>query len=107
MTGLKFDTESVPDDKFDARLAELDSALSGGLPVPIRVSSPGASGGHFVLVVGGEAGPPRVYSIHDPWDGKIIKASEADIKGKRLNIAGWTQITHIYKPSADVPAVGS
>jgi hypothetical protein len=107
VTGLKFDTETVPDDKFDARLAELDSALSGGLPVPIRVSSPGASGGHFVLVVGGEQGPPRVYSIHDPWDGKIIKASETDIKAKKLNIAGWTQITHIYKPSADVPAVGS
>ena len=107
VTGLKFDTEDVPDDKFDARLAELDSALSGGLPVPIRVSSPGATGGHFVLVVGGELGPPRVYSIHDPWDGKIIKASEADIKAKKLNIAGWTQITHIYKPSADVPTVGS
>jgi hypothetical protein len=107
VTGLKFDVESVPDDKVDARLAELDSALSGGLPVPIRVSSPGANGGHFVLVVGEEKGPPRVYSIHDPWDGKIIKASEADIKAKKLNIAGWTEITHIYKPSPDLPAPGS
>lgn len=97
-TGLTFDTESVTDKTVNDALSDIDATLNKGLPVPIRVG--GASGGHAVLVVSMEAGPPRLYSIHDPWDGKIVKVTEDEIRKKTFNIAGWNQMTHVFKPKA-------
>ena len=102
-TGVKFDFQPANDATIDTRLTEIDSALGGGLPVPLRVSSPGASAGHFILAVAVAAGPPRTYSIHDPWDGKLVKVTDADIKAKRLNIAGWSAVTDVYLPSPALP----
>jgi hypothetical protein len=106
-TGLRFTTVPARDDAIDAQLDAMDRAVGSGLPVPIRVSSSGSTGGHFALAVASEPGPPRVFAVHDPWDGKIIRVSETAIKGKTLNIAGWTEITHFYTPgAAPVPPSG-
>jgi hypothetical protein len=97
--GVKFECESAgTDDKMTKALADAETALKGGLPVPVRVG--GASGGHFVLMTGVDDGPPRRYSFHDPWDGKTLVFTDTQIKTKNINIAGWTEMTHIYKPSA-------
>jgi hypothetical protein len=101
-TGLKFDTEAVKPEEFDERLKEMDDSIKSGLPVPLRVSDAAGSGGHFVLLVGEEGdGDKKTYSIHDPWDGKIVKVTGAQLKSGDFKIAGWNKLTHIYKPSAE------
>ena len=57
-----------------------------------------------MLVTGVDAGPPRTYSIHDPWNGKIVKVTDKQIKENNFNIAGWNKVSHMYKPSADSSA---
>jgi len=97
--GVKFNCESTAGDKaMGAALDDAEKALKGGLPVPVRVG--GDNGGHFVLMTGIEPGPPRRYSFHDPWEGKTLVFTDEQIKTNKINIAGWTKMTHIYKPSA-------
>lgn len=98
-TGFDFKIEGVTDDNVDAELGEIDKSIAEGLPVPMRVAGAG-TGGHFVLVTGMDPGPPRRYSIHDPWDGKIVTVTDKQIKDKNFDIAGWNKVSHIYKPSA-------
>ncbi len=101
-TGVAYKTERVEEDKIDAALSEMETALAGGLPVPILVGdSTGAK--HAVLVTGVDPGPPRRYSIHDPGDGMTTTVSDADIKGKSLNLSGWTEIRYVLKPSGGKP----
>jgi Papain-like cysteine protease AvrRpt2 len=101
--GLKFQIESTSGDgKMDDALSKAEKALKRGMPVPVRVGS--GSGGHFVLMTGVDSGPPRRYSFHDPWEGKTLVFTDDQIKKNQINIAGWTQMTHIYEPSvADGP----
>jgi hypothetical protein len=100
-TGLKFDIEEVDSSSVDGRLGEIDKSVNSGLPVPMRVSDAPNTGGHFVLVVGADPGPPKTYTIHDPWDGKLVKVTDKQIKDNNFNIAGWNKVSHIYKPSAE------
>jgi hypothetical protein len=106
VTGLEFTFRQVDASTVDNVLGKIDAALAGGLPVPVRVSKAGSTGGHFVLIVGEESGSPRVYSIHDPWNGTMVKVSEDAIKAKSFNIAGWNTITDMYEPSVDAPPTG-
>jgi hypothetical protein len=97
--GVKFNIESASGDTAMGKaLDDAEKALKGGLPVPVRVG--GDSGGHFVLMTGVDAGPPRRYSFHDPWDGKTLVFTDEQIKTNNINIAGWTKMTHIFNPSA-------
>lgn len=96
--GVKFDIESVRgDDKMTKGLNDAEAALKKGLPVPVRVG--GDNGGHFILMTGVEDGPPRRYSFHDPWEGITQVYTEDDIKADKINIAGWTKMTHIFNPA--------
>lgn len=100
-TGLKFDTTSVSEDEdLGKGLDSASDALKGGLPVPCRVSSDGADGGHAVLLTGVDPGPPRRFSFHDPWEGQTVVFTEEQIKKHEIDIAGWSKLTHIYLPSA-------
>jgi hypothetical protein len=101
--GVKFDIESTGSEaEMDTALNDAESALKGGLPVPVRVG--GDDGGHFVLMTGVDPGPPRRYSFHDPWEGKTLVFTDDQIKKNKIDIAGWGKLTHIFKPSpADGP----
>jgi hypothetical protein len=97
-TGVKFEVEPITGDaEMDKALNDAETALKGGLPVPVRVGS--GSDGHAVLMTGVDPGPPRRYSFHDPWDGKTLVFTDAQIKSNNIDIAGWTKMTHLYKPS--------
>lgn len=99
--GVKFDIQSASDDtEMSAALDDAEKALKSGLPVPVRVGDDG-EGGHFVLMTGIDPGPPRRYSFHDPWDAKTLVFTDQQIKTNDINIAGWTKMTHIFKPSAE------
>ncbi len=100
--GLKFSLEGTEtDEKMTKGLNDAAIALKKGLPVPVRVG--GAAGGHAVLMTGIDDGPPRRISFHDPWDGKTLVFTEEQIKTNKINIAGWTKMTHVWAPSEDEP----
>lgn len=101
--GMEFETLDIQKSGFDTALNDMDVALAGGLPVPVRVGRTDEDSGHFVLVTGGDPGNPRRYSIHDPWTGKTIIVDENKIKAKKLDVAGWPELTHIYKPTVIMP----
>ena len=94
--GIKFTAEPF---KGDASLDEIDAALKDGVPVPLRLSNP--KQGHFVLVTAaGAAGQERSYNIHDPWTGRSYTLTGQQIASHSFNIAGYNNISHIYRPGA-------
>ena len=99
-TGVKYDTKKIDDTDMDTSLDEMGKSITSGLPVPLLVGKSGGPG-HAVLMTGFDAGPPRLYSIHDPYDGKTITVTDKQIKSKKLDIAGWPEITHFLQPAAD------
>ncbi len=98
-TGISYKTNEVDDSTMDASLTRMQTALSGGLPVPLLVGQNGVAG-HAVLMTGFDAGPPRRYAIHDPADGKTVTVTDAEIKGKSFTVAGWHELTEFLEPSA-------
>ncbi len=98
-TGVSYKTEEIDDTDVDASLAKMQTAISSGLPVPLLVGHNGVAG-HAVLMTGYDPGPPRRYAIHDPSAGKTVTVTDAQIKSKGLNVAGWTELTDFLEPSA-------
>jgi len=104
-TGLKFTPKIVggagADLTLDQARASIDTALDKGMPVPLVIGDNGAKKyGHYVLVTGKTKGPPKKYTIHDPWSGKTVTRTEDDLKNGTINIAGWNHIGSIDDPSA-------
>jgi hypothetical protein len=87
----------------DSHLQQWDTRLRGGQDVPIRVSSPGANGGHFMMVsdVRGE-GDNRRYLVSDPWSGRTSWMSRQDLTNpnsgalRRQFGLGWDAVSHFY-----------
>lgn len=101
-TGLKFKYSKVDDKDIDSSLKKMNDSIKAGLPVPLGVTDHSRKGGHWVLLVGIEdKGKEKVYSIHDPWDGKMVKVTEAQLKKGTFNIAGWNRLDDLYTPSAE------
>lgn len=94
-SGIHFAVEPF---KPDTSLGEIDAALADRLPVPLRLGDPRQ--GHFVLVTAATGGPPRTYTIHDPWSGRSQTVTSEQIRGRSFNIAGYNEISNIYRPSA-------
>ena len=101
-TGLEFAIKAIDPTKIDDSLTEMDDAVRGGLPVPLRLAD-AAGHGHFVLLTGEDPGPPRRYSIHDPWEGKTTTVTEKQIKSGTFKIAGYNRISHFFKPDPVKP----
>ena len=101
-TGISYKTNGVDDANLDAALTQMQASLSKGLPVPLLVGKNGAAG-HAVLMTGFDPGPPRRYAIHDPYDGKTVTVTDADIKAKSFDVAGWHELTDFLEPSATAP----
>ena len=99
-TGIKYENKPITDE--DAALTKMASLISSGLPVPLLVGA-GGSPSHAVLLTGYDPGPPRRFSIHDPGNGETQNVTDQQIKDKRLDISGWTEITDFLEPSATQP----
>jgi hypothetical protein len=101
-TGLKYSTTSLSakDYPMDKALKDLDSALSKGRPVPLVIGDGGASANaHYVLATQMDEGPPKQYTIHDPWDGITVTRSAEDLSKGKINLAGWNQLSSMELPS--------
>ena len=100
-TGIEYKNKPITD--ADAAMTKMSALISSGLPVPLLVGS-GGKPGHAVVLTGYDAGPPRRFSIHDPGDGATQTVTDQQIKDKRLDLSGWTEITSFLEPSeAPVP----
>jgi hypothetical protein len=74
--------------------------MDKGEPVPIVIGDGGKNANaHYVLITGMDKGPPKSYSIHDPWSGETVVRSEDEIKQGKLNIAGWNKLAAIEEPA--------
>jgi len=95
-TGVTYSTDKDPTPK--QAIKEIDKGADQGVPVPIVIGNGAGQYTHYVLVTGKEDGPPKTYTIHDPWSGQTVSRTEDDIKNGTLNIAGSNQITAVEKP---------
>ena len=46
-----------------------------------------------------EKGPPKRYTIHDPWSGTTVVRTDAQLTGGTLNIANCNQISAVEAPA--------
>lgn len=100
VTGLTYSTQLVGPDVTAAQArARIDTAVDRGMPVPIVIGNGAGQYTHYVLVTGRAAGPPPTYTIHDPWSGRTVTRTQAQMRNGTLNIAGSNQITAIEDPS--------
>jgi hypothetical protein len=96
LTGVTYKT--VKDPSPDDALKTIDSGLEEGVPVPIVIGNGPGQYTHYVLVTDSDPGPPKTYTIHDPWSGETVTRTEDDIRNGRMNIAGSNQITAVEDP---------
>ena len=99
-TGVKYSTKKIGTGMtVDQAVGKIDSGMSKGEPVPIVIGNSSTQYTHYVLITGMEVGPPKQYSIHDPWSGTTVVRTEAQLKNGTLNIANSNQISAIEEPS--------
>jgi hypothetical protein len=95
-TGVEYTTIKDPADP----VGTIDAGLQTGAPVPIVIGNGPGQYTHYVLVTGSQAGPPKTYTIHDPWEGKTVQRSEDDIKNGKIDLANSNQVTAVESPKA-------
>ena len=100
-TGLTYTTKFFDATyTIDKATAELDKALAKGQPVPIVIGDGAANASaHYVLITQMDEGPPKEYTIHDPWDGITVTRSAEDLTKGKINLAGWNQMSSIELPA--------
>ena len=94
-TGVTYSTMNPAADPT----TQLDTGLATGAPVPIVIGNAPGEYTHYVLVTGSDAGPPKTYTVHDPWDGVTVTRTPAQMNG-HINLAGSNQITAVEEPTA-------
>ncbi|HEX5328065.1 MAG TPA: hypothetical protein VFW75_15470 [Acetobacteraceae bacterium] len=100
VTGVKYDTKKVGDGATtDDAMKTIDGNTATGTPVPLVIGNGQGQYTHYVLVTASDPGPPKQYSIHDPWTGTTVIRSEDQLKNGKLDIAGSNQITAFEKPT--------
>lgn len=98
--GMSFDRREVGADiTMDQALSTAQEKLKRGLPVPISVGDDGNPYAHAAMLTGVDDGPPRRFSIHDPWTGNTKTYSEADIRDGKLDVGSCKKLAAIYPPS--------
>ncbi len=100
-TGATYTT--LKDPTTDQAISSIDDGIDDGVPVPIVIGNSNGAYTHYVLVTDRSEGPPKTYTIHDPWDGTTVTRSESDIKNGSLNIAGSNQVTAVEVPTVEDP----
>ena len=102
-TGLKYNTKFLDATyTVDKATKDLDKALARGNPVPIVIGDGGAAAtAHYVLITQMEEGPPKEYTIHDPWDGITVNRSAEDLVNGKINLAGWNKMASMELPAEE------
>ena len=96
-TGLTVNTMLSP--TAPQAMAAIDKGLEQGAPVPIIIGQNNANYGHYVLVTGSTEGPPKAYTIHDPWSGETVQRTSTQMTNGNLNVAGHSAISGVEAPT--------
>jgi hypothetical protein len=100
-TGLTYDLKKIGEGAtLDEGVKALNDAAAAGEPLPISIGNGAKNYQHYVLVTASDPGPPRYYSIHDPWDGKTVIRSEDQLRRGKIDIAGCNDFESFDKPTA-------
>ncbi len=99
-TGVKYDLKKIGEGAtLDEGVKALNDATAGGTPVPIAIGNGPKNYQHYVLVTASDPGPPRTYTIHDPWDGVTVTRSEEQMRTGKIDIAGCNDFESFDKPT--------
>jgi hypothetical protein len=98
-TGVTYTNQQDPN-VVDA-MKSIDAGVSQGVPVPIVIGNGPGQYTHYVLVTGMDPGPPKTYTIHDPYSGKTVTRTADDVKDGKINIANSNKITAIENPKLE------
>ena len=100
VTGLTYSQKKLDDSyKVSDALTAIDKALAKGQPVPIVIGNGPNKFTHYVLVTFMDEGPPKEYTVHDPYDGVTVTRSAEDMSAGKINLAGSNQITALDLPA--------
>jgi len=67
--------------------------------VPIVIGATSASHTHYVLVTGKDDGPPKTYTIHDPWEGKTSVKTAKQMESGQLGFGTLNKVSAVESPS--------
>ncbi len=99
-TGVTYDLKKIGEGAtLDEGVTALNDATAAGTPVPIAIGNGPKNYQHYVLVVASDPGPPRTYTIHDPWDGVTVTRSEDQMRTGKIDIAGCNDFESFDKPT--------
>lgn len=99
-TGLTFDAKRIgADTTVDDALNTMEDGLSKGVPVPITVGDAKHPYAHAAVVTAVNKGPPRTFTIHDPYYGKTDTFTEDQIKNDQVSVGGWKHVGVVFPPS--------
>jgi hypothetical protein len=100
-TGLTYDLKKIGDGAtLNEGITALNDATAKGEPVPISIGNGAKNYQHYVLVTASDPGPPRYYSIHDPWTGQTVIRSEDQLRHGKIDIANCNDFESFDKPTA-------
>ncbi len=99
-TGQTYGAEVIGEDvPVEAALNTIDADVRSGLPVPITVGSKTEPFAHAALVTAVESGPPRRFTIHDPYFGVTATFSEKEIETDAITVGGWNHLGVVFPPT--------
>jgi hypothetical protein len=100
-TGLTYQRKKMGEAgaTVDDAVNVLNNAAAAGTPVPIAIGKNATNYQHYVLVTASDPGPPRYYTIHDPWDGTTVTRSEEQLRSGHLDIANCNVLSAFDKPT--------
>jgi hypothetical protein len=99
-TGLVYDAKRLGKDvTVDDALNTMSDGVKKGVPVPITVGDTAHPYAHAALVTAVDDGPPRTFTIHDPWEGRTDTFTEDQIKNDQVNVGGWKHVGVVFPPS--------
>ncbi len=100
VTGVSYETKQIGNGaSVDDAMTSIDSNVAQGTSVPLVIGNCTGQYTHYVLVTATDPGPPKTYSIHDPYSGETKIRTEAQMKQGKLDIANSNQITAFEKPT--------
>jgi hypothetical protein len=96
-TGLEYDSKVLGrDTTVDEALNTMQDGLQHGIPVPITVGDAKSPFAHAAVVTAVAPGPPRTFTIHDPYYGKTDTFTEDQIKNDQVNVGGWKHVGVVF-----------
>ena len=99
VTGVEYENKKISNKyKVEDAMKDIEKGLKQGHPVPIVIGNGPNQFTHYVLVTELDNGPPKTWTIHDPWKGETVSREVKDIKAGKINLAGSNQITVAFRP---------